>query len=179
MNLKILLALLLVALVTNGASCVNDGFLIAVDFPIRSTYNINAGPNTAFGGQVIVKVSEQLGSSYRNNLQSARYYDIRVSMSGAYAGNVSGTAYINSQRLLDYSGQWLDFETPQSLLGGSPHVIPQTAGINELVRILNSLQANPEATITLSSTGNMSQGPVPAGLSVTVTIYAQADTQVK
>jgi hypothetical protein len=31
----------------------------------------------------------------------------------------------------------------------------------------------------LSSSGDMSQGPVSSGLSITVTIYAQADSQVK
>lgn len=179
MKIKTFLGLLLVVLVTSGASCVNDGYLIAVDFPIQSSYGINPGPNTSFGGAVIATVSDQLGSSYRNNVQNVRYYDIRVGVNGAYAGSVTGSCFVNNVKLLDYSGQWSDFLTPQSLLGGSPHVTPQTAGINELVRVLNSLPVNPAATMTLSSTGNMSQGPVPAGLSVTVTILAQADTQIK
>lgn len=179
MNLKILLSLLFVVLVTSGASCVNDGFLIAVDFPIQSTYNINAGPNTNFGGAVTVKVTDQLGTEYQNNIKNVRYFDIRVSMAGSYSGSTSGSCFINGKKFLDFSGLWSDFATPQSLLGSSPHITPQTVGATEILNVLNSLSYNPQATAVLSASGNMSQGPVPAGLSVTVTIYAQADTQVK
>jgi hypothetical protein len=179
MKLKTVLYLLLIVLVTNGSSCVNDGFLVAVDFPIQSTYNINAGPNTAFAGSKVVQLTGQLASSYQNNIKNARYYDIRVSVSGPYAGSMSGSCFVNNVKLLDFSGLWSDFTTPQSLLGGSTHVTPQTAGTNELLRVLNSLSINPAATVTLTSSGNVSQGPVPAGLSVTVIIYAQVDSQVK
>jgi hypothetical protein len=184
MKIKTLLYLLLVVLVTNGSSCVNDGFLIAVDFPIQSTFNINAGPSTAFGGTVTVKVTDQLGSAYRDNIKNVRYFDIRVAVSGAYTGSMSGSCFVknslgNNVKFLDFSGLWSDFTTPQTILGGSTHVTPQTAGTTELMNILNSLSYNPQASAVLSASGNVSQGPVPAGLSVTVTIYAQADSQVK
>ena len=179
MKIKTLLYLLLVVLVTIGASCVNDGFLIAVDFPIQSTYNINAGPNTGFGGTVTVKATDKLGTAYQDNIKNVRYFDIRVAVNGAYTGSVSGSSFVNGKKLLDFSGLWSDFSTPQSLLGSSTHITPQAAGTTELVNVLNSLSTKPQATVVLSANGNVSQGPVPAGLSVTVTIYAQADSQVK
>jgi hypothetical protein len=179
MKIKTLLCLLFVVLVTNGASCVNEGFLVAVDFPVQTTFNINPGSNTAFGGAVVVKIADQLGSAYQANVAKVRYYDIRVGVSGMYSGSVNGSCFVNGAKLLDFSGQWADFTTPQSLLGSSTHVTPQTTGSNLLLSILNSLDTNPNATLTLSSSGNMSQGPVPAGLAVIVTIYAQADSQVK
>jgi hypothetical protein len=179
MKIKTLLYLLLVVLVTNGSSCVNDGFLIAVDFPIQSTYSINPGPNTNFGGAVTVKVTDQLGAAYKDNIKNVRYFDIRVSTSGTYAGSTSGSCFVNGTKFLDFSGLWSDFATPQSLLGSSTHITPQAAGTTAIMNLLSSLSYNPQATAVLSASGNVSQGPVPAGLSITVTVYAQADSQVK
>ena len=179
MNTKIILFFLFVALATTGSTCINDGFQVAVNFPITYCGNINAGSNLAFGGSQSIKISDQIGSAYRDNIKNARYYDVRVRVNGAYTGSVSGSGYINGLKLLDFSGQWADFLTPQSLLGSSTHVTPQAAGSAELLRVLNSLTANPNATITLSASGSVSQAPVPAGLSVCIDIYAQADTEVK
>ena len=80
--------------------------------------------------------------------RSARYYDIRVSVIGTYSGNVNGTATIRKDNgvaspLLTFSGSWADFQTPQSLLGSSPHITPQPAGIAVLVSALNAFTTNP------------------------------------
>jgi len=179
MNTKIVLFFLFAVLATTGSTCINDGFQVAVNFPLTYCGNIIAGSNPAFSGSQTIKISDQVGEAYRDNIKNGRYYDVRVRVNGPYAGSVSGSGYVNGLKLLDFSGQWSDFLTPQSLLGSSTHVTPQAAGSAELLRVLNSLATNPNATITLSANGSVSQVPVPAGLSVCIDIYAQVDSEVQ
>lgn len=179
MKMKLVLAALLIVLLNTGSSCVNDGFLVAVNLPISHTWAINGGSSTNFSGSTTtITLANQIDASYSDKIQGARYYDIRVSVGGAYSGNVNGTAYINGTPLLTFSGSWADFQTPQSLLGASPHVTPQTAGVVVLVNALNTFKSNPSTVVTLSANGSLSQGPVPNGLTITVEILAQVDAQV-
>jgi hypothetical protein len=78
---------------------------------------------------------------------------------------------------LTYSGTWAQFSTWQSLLGKSPYITPNTAGLNEATRILKDLSSNPQ--VKLSSSGSVSGATsVPAGLSVEFRILGQADAIV-
>lgn len=179
MKMKLVLAGLLIVLLNTGSSCINDSILVAVNLPISHTWSINGGNNTSFSGSTTsIVLADQIDASYSDKIQSARFYDIRVSVGGAYSGNVNGTASINGTPLLTFNGSWADFQTPQSLLGSSPHVTPQTAGVAVLVNALNSFKTNPSTVVQLSAIGSVSQGPVPNGLSVTVEILAQVDAQV-
>ncbi len=184
MKMKLVLAALLILLLNTGSSCVNDSILVAVNLPISHSWAINGGNNPNFSGSTTsVVLADQIDASYSDKIEKARYYDIRVSVAGTYSGSVSGTAYIGltpSSRvpLLTYSGLWSDFQTPQSVLGSSPHVTPQAGGVAILVSALNSFVSNPSTVVYLASDGSLSSAPVPNGLSVKVEIFAQVDAQV-
>jgi len=179
MKAKIVLAALLVYLVTTGSSCIKDPLVVAVNFPFSGCYAINPGDNPDFGGFTTVTLRDQVPSSFADDIRSARYYDVRVWTTGTYSGNVSGTASINGIVMLNYSGAWSDFNTPQSLLGSSPHITPQTPGLLELARVLAEFPTNPAVALTLSSSGSVSDVPVPDGLQVCVEVLTQGDAEVE
>ena len=184
MKIKIVLAALLIVLINTGSSCINDSILVAVNLPISASWSINGGNNTNFTGSTTsIALAEQIDASYSDKLQKARFYDIRVSVAGAYSGNVTGTASIGNTPttpvpLLTFNGSWADFQTPQSLLGNSTHITPQAAGVAVLVSALNSFTSNPSTVVYLSANGSVSQAPVPNGLSVKVEIFTQVDAEV-
>ncbi|MFN0156559.1 MAG: hypothetical protein ACKVRP_00640 [Bacteroidota bacterium] len=180
MKMKLVLFCILISLATMGSDCINEGFIVTVDLPLEGCYDINAGSNLSFGGSQVYVLEDEIESTYRDDIQAARYYDIRVSVVGTYNGSVDGVARINGIDLLDYQGNWSDFATPQSLLGSSTHITPNAAGINELISILNSLPDPGNTTVTLSSSGTLAgQNPVPSGLSVCIEVLAQVDSQVE
>jgi hypothetical protein len=183
----LLLVVILGALLTNGSSCIQEDFLVPVNIPITGCYDINAGTNLNYSGSTTIFLKDEIPSSLSGDLASARYYDIRVTAHGSYAGNVVGTAYINGIPLFNYGSganatspaSWSVFTTPQSLLGSSRYITSQAAGINELLRILSVFPTNPNLTVTISSSGSLSgQSPVPSGLSVCLEILTQADVKV-
>ncbi|MBP1647123.1 MAG: hypothetical protein H6Q30_568 [Bacteroidetes bacterium] len=179
MKMKLVLAALLIILINTGSSCINDSILIAVNLPIKHTWPINGGNNVNFtGAATTISLAQQIDASYSEDIQKARYYDIRVSVGGDYSGVVTGTAYINNTPLLTFSGSWTDFQTPQSLLGSSTHITPQPAGVVVLVNSLNTFASNPGTVVTLSANGTLSHAPVPDGLTLTVEILAQVDAEV-
>jgi hypothetical protein len=178
MKAKIVLAALLVYLVTTGSSCIKDTFLVVVNFPFSGCYAINPGDDPDYAGGTVVTLRDQVPSSFADDIRSARYYDIRISTTGTYSGNVSGTAAINGIVMLTYSGAWSDFSTPQSLLGSSPYISPRTPGLLELARVLAEFPTNPAVTLTLSSSGSVSNVPVPDGLQVCVEVLTQGDAEV-
>src|SRR5512135_1126569 len=94
MKTKLLLFSLLLILATTGSTCINDGFLVAVNLPINPCFKINAGPTLTFNRSITDTLAMELDPSYRENIKSARYYDIRVSVLGTYNGTVNGTVYI-------------------------------------------------------------------------------------
>ena len=185
MKTKILLVFLLGILATTGSTCINDGFLVAVNLDIPACFSIKSGSTLSWtpsdpGQPVVVRLSEQIDASYLDKIKNARYYDLKVSVQGAYTGSVSGICYINNQPLFTFSGTWADFSTPQSLLGGSTHIQAQATGVAELVRVLNLFKTNSSTTASLTSSGSLSgQSPVPSGLSVCLDILAQVDAEVK
>ncbi len=181
MKKTMVLVTLLVALTTMGFECINDPIIVSIAMdPISRCYNINAGPDINYTGSATIDPSTLIDDSYEDKIVDARVYDITVQVTGAFTGSVTnGVVRINGTPLLTYSGTWADFSTPQSLLGTSPHVIPQAAGIAILI---NALKQKPLPLITLSSTGTLTGAgvpPVPSGLSVCASIYAQVDGNVK
>jgi hypothetical protein len=183
----LLLSIIFGALLTNGSSCVQEDFLVPVNVPISGCYDINPGTNLNFSGSKTVFLKDEIPASLSGDIATARYYDLRVSAHGTYSGTVVGAAYINGILLFNYGSganatspaNWSVFSTPQSLLGSSPYIKSQTAGINELLRILNAFPNNPNITVTLASSGTLAgQSPVPPGLTLCVEILTQADVKV-
>ncbi|MBM2845390.1 MAG: hypothetical protein HW407_702 [Bacteroidetes bacterium] len=172
----IILSALLLMLSTMGSSCINDPFLIAINVdPLTGCYGINSG-NGVINDQIIVDLADLIDGSYVEKVKDARLYDIRVHVTGAYpGGSVAGQAFINDSLLFNFSGTWADFSTPQSLLGRSPHITPQVAGIAELVRVL---KARPLGLVTLRATGQATPSPYPSGTQFCVEVYAQADAEI-
>jgi hypothetical protein len=191
MKAKLLLLVLLVALMTNGSSCINQGFIVPVNLNINPCYNINAGPAGPFGGVQTVYPVNLIDQSFQDNIKGARYYDIQVTANGTYSGNVSGVVYVSlnggaEQPLLLVGGgtahntavPYASFNTPQSLLGTSPYVGTSAGGVAILTNALNQIATNSNTYITLRAAGTVSGATVPSGLSVCITILAQADASL-
>jgi hypothetical protein len=183
MKTKILLVFLLGILATTGSTCINDGFLVAVNLPIEACVDINSGPNLIFAGSQMITLGDQIDVSYQNNIKSARFYDVRVSTKGTYNGTLYIEGKIDGVNLVKTKTNpwpWADFATPQSLLGKSEKFTVDSLGLQQLVLKLNQLKTNPNTTVTLSASGVLSgQSPVPSGLSVCLEILAQVDAEVK
>jgi hypothetical protein len=180
MKMKIVLAALLIVLLNTGSSCINDGFQVAVNLPISHTWTINKGTNTHFTeAATAIALANQIDASYQNKIKGARYYDIRVSVGGPYTGTVTnGVATINGTKLFDFHGTWDQLKTPQSLLGSSSLITPNTAGVLVLVNALNSFVTNSSTTISLAASGDLSTAPNVDGMTLTVEILAQVDAEV-
>lgn len=175
MKTKILLVFLLGILATTGSTCINDGFLVAVNLPLEMCFNINAPGPQNFSGQVIVKLADQIDASYLNKLKSARYYDIQVQVTGTFSGDIiNGEGSVNSKKIIDFAGKWDEFKTPQSLLGGSKLIKTDTTGLKELVAVLNQFKSQSSTTIVLAGKGVLSAAPT-QGLSVCMKILCQFD----
>lgn len=183
MKTKVLLLLIAGLLATTGSTCINDGFLVAVNLPIKACFPINAGPNLVFSGSQTVRLADLIDASYLENLKNARFYDVRVSTQGTYTGTVYVVGNIDGVKLVETKSQpwpWSDFATPQTLLGGSTKIETNQPGLTQLITKLNAFKTNPNVTVTLSANGTLSgQAPVPAGLSVCLEILAQVDAEVQ
>jgi hypothetical protein len=183
MKTKALLLLLVGILATTGSTCIQEGFLVSVNVPIKATFPINAGPNLVFSGTQTIKLSDLIDASYVDNLKNVRYFDVRISTTGTYNGTVFVTGSIDGSELIKTKNTptpWSDLATPQSLLTGSTKFDFQTAGLTQLMTKLNQFKSNPNTTVTLSANGTLSgQTPVPSGLALVVEIFAQADSEVK
>lgn len=190
MKAKLLLLVLLVALMTNGSSCINEGFIVPVNLKINPCYNVNAGPAGPFGGIQTVFPASLIDESF-SDIKGARYYDIQVTANGTYSGNVAGVVYVSlnggpeQALLLVGSGTahttavpYASFNSPQSLLGSSPYVGTSPGGVAILTNALNQIATNSGTYITLRAAGTVSGAVVPSGLSVCITILAQADASL-
>lgn len=182
MKMKVLLSLLLVFLVTTGETCINDGFLVAVNVPIVQRLAIRSGPDLSFSSDTTVHPKDYIDPSYLSQIQNVRVYDVRVYVEGTYNGRVNnGVARVNNVTLITFAGEWANFKTPQSLTNGSSYIVPNPAGVTTFLAALNNFKANPQtATVRVGGSGVLSgQSPVPAGLSIVIEIWGQLDAQVK
>jgi hypothetical protein len=182
MKTNLLLLLLVGLLATTGSTCINEGFLVAVNLPIKATFNITAGPNLAFDGVYTVKLSDQIDATYLEHIKNARFYDIRISTTGTYNGTVYAVANIDGVKLVTVKNQnWSAFATPQSLLVGSTSFEVDSLGLKQVGTRLAQFKASPGTTVAvLSANGTLSgQSPVPSGLALVVEILAQVDAEVQ
>jgi|WetSurMetagenome_2_1015567.scaffolds.fasta_scaffold441294_1 hypothetical protein len=183
MKTKVLLLLLVGLLATTGSTCIQDGFLVSVNLPIKVCIPINAGTNLIATGTQTVKLAELIDATYLENLKNARYYDIRVSTLGTFNGTVDLISNIDGVSFLQNKTQawpWSDFAVPQSLLMSSDKIVVAPGGLVYLVGRLNAFKTDPTVAITLSARTTLAgQSSVPSGLSVCIEILAQVDAEVK
>jgi hypothetical protein len=185
MKIWLIGVVLIVALSTIGASCVNDGVTVVVNLdPIIGRYKLRGGTDTTIYGTLSVKLDSLLSPDYREKIKQGRIYDLKVRVEGNYSGTVAGFIAIQLPAsaaipMLKFppsgSTLWSDFRTSQSLLGRSPHLAPQRQGIDIL---LNALTQRPMPRITLIAFGALSIAPVPDNLYVIVEVYLQADAEL-
>jgi hypothetical protein len=194
MKARALLLALMVALMTHGSSCINEGFLIPINLSINPCYTINSGPVGSFiAKEDTVLLANLIDESFRDNIKDARYYDIRVTGNGSFSGNVVGTVSIRSSQfpiaqVLLYVGggssnatavPWSTFSTPQSLLGSSPYIRTSAGGVAILVDAMKRLATDSNTSIYIRAAGQTSGATsVPAGLSICIEILGQVDAQL-
>lgn len=161
-----------------GAQCIgiNEPGVFAVNVKdITGTYNISTGV-TQFGNPpgttscATKNAAEYIDQNFAT-IKGGRLVDITVQTNGSFNANVTnGSITINGTQLLSYSGSWNAFNTPQSLLTNNLMQRNQ-AGVTQLINAITSQQ-----TVTICGSGGFSSA-TPAGLSVTVKVFAQLDAQ--
>ena len=167
--------LVLLFFVTTAEDCitVNEDAVISVDIQnVTGTYPITAG-TTSFNnqGDCVTKNPADYIDQELADIVGARLVDVKVQTIGTFAGNVTGGAItVNGVTLLSYTGSWAAFNTPQSLLT-SQLLTRNNAGVSELVDAVVT-----QSPIRVCASGAFSQA-TPAGLSVRVDVFAQADAK--
>ncbi len=186
MKARIVLVAVLLALSTVGSSCIREGFLIPVNLTIDQCYPQIQGQAGPFNMEYTIALSPLVDASLRKDVKAVRFYDMKISTTGAYNGIVAVQVYVNNILLASIGGPpnnatavpWSTFSTPQSLLGSSPYIKASSDGVTVLVSALNQLVQNQNASLTLRATGVTAGAALPAGLSVCLEILAQADVEM-
>jgi hypothetical protein len=171
----LLLAVLFVGLTTMGSSCVNEGFIVAVNVPISKCYSFTAsGSNSYDSGPQTVDLAAIVGETYAENLQQSRLYDIKVTYTGPYTGALSGSVFFQGTRLVDFAGNAADF-------AGGPSLLTMPARFSNLnvTPLLTALGTKPLPAVTVRATVNFAPAPAQGSShSVCIDVLAQADGKV-
>ena len=173
MKLKLLLAVLVLVLTTQGFECINEDLLVSIDVKgITGTYDVNPGDGL-FGPPsdcVTFTAADYLDADF-TNIKDVRIYDIKVSTLGTYGTVNSATLTVNGTPILTLVGgtAWSYFSTPRSILTDSK-INKNLAGITALVNALRNKQS-----IQICGQGSVGPAPVPTGLAVKVEVYGQVD----
>jgi len=181
MKAKILLVGLVVFLATSGSTCINDTIIYPLDLKLPADFTVN--PGSTYNSSVYVLLDTLVDEQYREDIKDARFYDIQIFVSGTYTGTVSGNASIRwgnmatSQVVCTYSGPWSAFQTPQSILSGSPYITPVTAGMNSFRDFLKSA-ATGMAFGQFSAAGSLSPAST-TQLQIHVRYLGQVDAIIK
>ncbi len=187
MKARILLVAVFVAMATHGSSCIREGFLIPVNLAIDECYGLDAGPAGQFNPvAIVIPLSSLIDASFRESIVDARVYDIKISTRGTYSGTVVAQAFVDNVLLLSIGGgannatpvPWSTFAAPQSILGSSPYLKANPAGVAAVVAAAKRLATDDNAQVTLRAAGRTEEAAVPAGLSVCIQILGQADARL-
>lgn len=170
----LILTMLMVTLLTMGSSCVNEGFVIAVNVPISKCNTFTANSNSYDSGPQSVDLASIVGESFSGKLSQARLYDIKLTYIGPYTGNVSGSVYIGATKVVDYAGPASSFVGGRSLLT-SPTLF---SNLNA-APLLTALATRPLPVVTIRNTASFTPAPTPGTQhTLCVDILAQADGTV-
>jgi hypothetical protein len=134
--------------------------------PLNVTYALNPG-SPAYSGTATVEPRALYDLRYK--LTGVSLSDISISTRGPDLGAVSGIVKIDGVVLFTYNGDWIVFNSPQSLLS-SPFVTRNMAGVNELIKTV--VDRRP---VVLTVSGTVGKAPAePKANSVTVFASVQA-----
>ena len=183
MKAKIILGLLVVGLMANGSSCLNDPFIVPLNAPLKHCETSNPGETWGNDPPTTVVILDQIPESYRDVVVGARLVDVVV-----YATNPAPTDSVNGeagiitpsgyQQVVTFRGNGNDFSQRRSLLRDqSPYIVANPAGITALENVINQFIGSPENTVvTIDSRGIVI--PTSNGHEVCVEILVQVDGEV-
>ena len=183
MKAKIILGLVVVGLMANGSSCLNDPFIVPLNAPLKHCEVSNPGQTWGDDPPTTVYVLGEIPEDYQDLVVGARLVDVVVYATNAAptdsvngeAGIVTGAGY---QQVVTFRGNGNDFSQRRSLLQDqSPLIAANAVGIDSLKAVINRFIANPENTfVTIDSRGIVL--PTSTGHEVCVEILVQVDTEV-
>ncbi len=183
MKAKVILGLLVVGLMANGSSCLNDPFIVPLNAPLKHCEISNPGQTWGDDPPTTVYILGQIPEDYQDLVVGARLVDVVVyAVNAAPTDSVNGEAGIvlpaGYQQVVTFRGNGADFSQRRSLLRDqSPLIVANTAGVNALENLINQFNANPENTfITVDSRGIVL--PTSTGHEVCVEILVQVDAEV-
>lgn len=183
MKAKIILGLLVVGLMANGSSCVNDPFIVPLNAPLKYCDQTNPGGTWGDDPPSTVVIIDQIPESYRDNVVGARLVDVVVyAVDPDPAAVVSGDAgiMVNGvyQRVVSFQGTGAQLAQRRSLLTDqSPLIVGDPAGLTQLENLITQFINNPESTVAVV----YSQGTVTPAVQnqeVCVEILVQVDGEV-
>jgi hypothetical protein len=176
-RLKNTALVVLVAMSGLAAECfeITDPFVVAVNVKdIKNTYNVTPGTTTFAPGCVTKNPADYIDSNF-DIANGAQLVDIIVQTNGTFAGNINGgQVRIGGstqalQVLVNYSGPWSAFNTPQSLLQNSTAMTLNQAGVTTLLSLIENT-----SPIVICHSGAFSQAAT-AGMSIDISIFAQVN----
>jgi hypothetical protein len=183
MKAKIILGLLVVGLMANGSSCLNDPFIVPLNAPLQYCDKTNPGGAWGDDAPSTILIIDKIPESYRDAVVGARLVDVVVyAVDPNPAAVVSGDAgiMVNGvyQRVVSFQGTGAQFAQRRSLLTDqSPLIVGDPAGITQLENLITQFVNNPETTTaTIYSQGTVT--PAVGNQEVCVEILVQVDGEV-
>ena len=183
MKAKIILGLVVVGLMANGSSCLNDPFIVPLNAPLKHCEVSNPGQTWGDDPPTTVYILGQIPDDYQDLIVGARLVDVVV-----YATNAAPTDSVNGeagivtpggyQRVVTFRGNGKDFSQRRSLLKDqSPFIASDSVGVASLNALIEQFIANPQNTfVTIDSRGIVL--PTSTGHEVCVEILVQVDAEV-
>lgn len=183
MKAKVILGLLVIGLMANGSSCLNDPFIVPLNAPLKHCETSNPGSSWGDDPPTTVVILDQIPEAYRDAVVGARLVDVVVyAVNPDSADAVNGEAGIITpsgyQQVVTFQGTGADFSQRRSLLKDqAPYIVGNPAGIAAVEAKINEFLANPEGTIVMiDSRGTVT--PASRGHEVCVEILVQVDGEV-
>lgn len=183
MKANIILGLVVVGLMANGSSCLNDPFIVPLNAPLKHCEVSNPGETWGDDPPTTVYILGEIPEEYQDLVVGARLVDVVV-----YATNAAPTDSVNGEagiitpngyrRVVTFRGNGKDFSERRSLLKDqSPLIAADSLGVDALEAVINQFIANPENTfVTIDSRGVVI--PTSNGHEVCVEILVQVDAEV-
>ena len=190
MKANIILGLLVIGLMANGSSCLNDPFIVPLNATLQ--YCDASNPGGAWGPPddqpETVRILDKIPESYRDDVVGARLIDVVVYAvdpdTNAFVSGEAGIIYQGQEhRVISFQGSGKYFSERRSLLEAydtpSNQLVPDPAGVTLLESIIQQFLLDPENTyITVYSKGTVTPAIPSPGQTVCAEVIVQVDGQV-